>query len=362
MIKIKIEGTDSGYGSEEYYKDVGKTSRASGTTARDKNGAIRAVVPKYVLQNIDKDKTVLDFGAGKDAVQAQILKEEGFKNITAYDGDPRSNEDVIDKNALNKKYDVVYASNVVNVQRSEEEIRQLVKVLYSHAKETCIFNYPSSPRKAGLKTPEIQAIIEDELGCELQRVGGSKADPIWRIDKNSKKTEKCDPFKRKINGTSTTYQRVPKYGVGKPMMGKIYVHKNYADRVVPVDTLNRAKEILNRDFPDFKYNCICYNPKVETVVRFDESPDFDTTPEPEVSRYINVDIAANNGQGSSKMGTSHAIWHHKWMWVDDDYKGFDVEDSYNWSQEWTKKISKPSGIRDEWNQLLADNDLEDGKY
>ena len=40
------------------------TSRSAGASAI-KNGTIRAVVPLFVERNVDKSKTILDFGAGK---------------------------------------------------------------------------------------------------------------------------------------------------------------------------------------------------------------------------------------------------------------------------------------------------------
>jgi len=30
------------------------------------------------------------------------------------------------------------------------------------------------------------------------------------------------------------------------------------------------------------------------------------------------------------------IWHHKWTFVDDDYRGFDVDASFNRSKAWLK--------------------------
>ena len=34
------------------------------------------------------------------------------------------------------------------------------------------------------------------------------------------------------------------------------------------------------------------------------------------------------------------IWHHKWMWVKDDYSGFDVEKSKMRSELWKDKVTK----------------------
>ena len=75
------------------------------------------------------------------------------------------------------------------------------------------------------------------------------------------------------------------------------------------------------------------------IIRFDESADFDIAREPTPGKMIAVD-----SQGNVAKRKSNQIFHHKWMWVDDDYKGFDVNKEYSWSKEWTSKVDNFSGI------------------
>jgi hypothetical protein len=154
--------------------------------------------------------------------------------------------------------------------------------------------------------------------------------------------------------------------VGKDIGGAIYVHKNYADdaikaipRPVNPDKRKRYEFFIERyktvmeNFADkvpFKYNCMKLDYK-NLDIRFDEAPDFDTAREPITGRYFTV-------KPDDKVvgGTTHNIWHHKWLWVKDDYKGFDVEESHEWSNTWYPmfKIKRmvASGSKPVWEKQL----------
>lgn len=140
-----------------------------------------------------------------------------------------------------------------------------------------------------------------------------------------------------------------KYGVGKEIGGSIYVHKQYADEVVPEDILDEAESVLESDYPDFEYNCIKWN-KNRNSISFQEVPDFDTAREPKVGDYVIVYLDT----GATKPGHSEYIYHHKWTFVKNNYTGFDVEDSWNWSKQWLSVLQEPSdgnGIA-RWNSQL----------
>ena len=144
--------------------------------------------------------------------------------------------------------------------------------------------------------------------------------------------------------------RIARYksNVGKEIGGSIYVHKDYALDVVPQDVLYDAEESLHKYYPYFKYNCIKYDKKTQTI-SFQEVPDFDTAREPVVGDYIIV-----KPSGECKEGHSNYIFHHKWLWVRNDYTGFNVADSWNWSKEWLSVLPEPSdgnGIA-RWNAQL----------
>lgn len=170
---------------DEYVKVANSTSRSAGMSAIDKGGNIRSVTAKYIMDNINKDASILDFGAGKSAIQAQALKEKGFTNVTAYDFGSNTREGLHDPDALSRTYDVVFASNVINVSSDEEMIRDTLEDMWGAVRSggILVFNYPSRPRKAGLSTRELHDIVVDELGQIPKVVASTNSTPVWRIDK-----------------------------------------------------------------------------------------------------------------------------------------------------------------------------------
>lgn len=121
-------------------------------------------------------------------------------------------------------------------------------------------------------------------------------------------------------------KRSPKYGVGKYIGGTIYVHRQYED-VIP--NISDIKKALKKDIGDFKYNVVAYD-GAGSKARFIEAKDFDTADEPTVGNYIIYDFK----NGVTKHGTTDTIYHHKWLFVKDDYKGFNVQQSYDRSARW----------------------------
>jgi len=183
----------------------------------------------------------------------------------------------------------------------------------------------------------------------------------YQLSSNSKQgpfndlTELCEHLGYNIKVVKTYTGSViarSKYGVGKSIGGAIYVHKNYANQVVPPDIWKKAQELV----PDeFKYNTIVYDPK-KGLIRFDEAPDFDTAREPVPGWTLTVDYA-NYTAGKPKKYDS--IWHHKWLFVKDDYKGFNVKESKNWSKLWTSKLKETAiGRADIWKKQLKEYGLE----
>ena len=143
-------------------------------------------------------------------------------------------------------------------------------------------------------------------------------------------------------------KRSSRYGVGKEIGGDIYFHKMYAPEVIPQDILSNARQILEQEYPGFEYNCMRYSPKTGAV-SFQECPDFDTAREPVVGDYINV-----FPDGTVKTGHSNYIFHHRWLWVRDDYTGFDVPEAWEWSRQWLNTLQETSdgnGIG-RWNAQL----------
>jgi len=170
--------------SEEDIAIANATSRSAGAVGE------RAVVPRVVASMVDKAQSILDFGAGKDAMHTQRLKGEGF-DVTAYEFGSNINPALHDANALNRDYDVVYASNVLNTQNSDAMLEATIEQINSALKEggTAIVNLPGSPRKgaySGLSQREGADLLKqklEEIIGPVERVEGSASQPVFMVTK-----------------------------------------------------------------------------------------------------------------------------------------------------------------------------------
>jgi hypothetical protein len=160
--------------SPEETEIANKTSRSSGAVSS------KAIVPKYVAEHADKEHKILDFGAGKDAVHAKGLREKGF-DVTAHEFGKNQQEGIHEPNALKKKYDHVYASNVLNVQSSPQMLSKTLDQIHNviHPGGHFTANFPNSPRKSS----DIDAEhVHKELAKRfenVERVGGTKKAPLF---------------------------------------------------------------------------------------------------------------------------------------------------------------------------------------
>jgi len=139
---------------------------------------------------------------------------------------------------------------------------------------------------------------------------------------------------------------------GKTCGSSLYVHRLYEEQVVPTSALLHAKRVLIQYLNDTSYTGVKYDRRTGNVT-FQWCDDFDTADEPTVGRCFVL-----TGQGRVKIiekKEDPQIWHHKWMWVADDYKGFNVEASKKHSELWTKHVSPEErrriGTKSFWEKL-----------
>ena len=156
--------------TEKEIREANKTARSNGASAINPDGTIRAIVPNFIYKNIEKyrDKTILDFGAGKEAIHTKWLRDNGL-NVTAYDFGENCINEVHEKNALDKRYDVIFASNVLNVQSSDTMMNATLYQIYKTLKKggQFIFNYPSSPRKSDMPEWEVIALVSSVFDAKV---------------------------------------------------------------------------------------------------------------------------------------------------------------------------------------------------
>ncbi len=99
-------------------------------------------------------------------------------NVTAYDFGTNLTP-IHNPFALSYKYNVVFASNVINVQTSMEMLDTTLKQMFKASLDSVIFNYPRSPRKLPqLSAQFISDYVQEHFTMDISIVKGKVA-PIF---------------------------------------------------------------------------------------------------------------------------------------------------------------------------------------
>jgi 2-polyprenyl-3-methyl-5-hydroxy-6-metoxy-1,4-benzoquinol methylase len=140
-------------------------------------------VPRYVETVALPGQTILDFGAGPEALHAKRLKQTGL-DVTAYEIGANQNENH-DPTALFRQYDIVFASNVLNVQAHGNDLWGTLFRIRDAVKPGgfAVLNYPESPRKLPLNTAQMERIVYIVFTHVLERVAGTVRAPVWKVVK-----------------------------------------------------------------------------------------------------------------------------------------------------------------------------------
>jgi len=171
-----------------------KTARGAGAVGG------KAIVPLWIGDNVPANAKILDFGSGPTAQHTTRLREAGFTDVTAHEFGANIREGIHSPDALLQQYDVVFASNVLNVQSSEGMLRRTLESIRQALKEDgyAVFNYPGSPRKAGLSNNEVQSIIED-IFPSARRVEKKGQGPMWQVSGQSAPSPAAVPWQMERN-------------------------------------------------------------------------------------------------------------------------------------------------------------------
>ena len=173
-------------------------------------------------------------------------------------------------------------------------------------------------------------------------------------------------------GVGSRSQKAPSKNIG----GEKYFHYNYIgqhialnDGVLNQSNFNRAESVVANLLDNLgvkiKFNTLKYNPK-SRVITFQEGIGFDKMREPVVGHSIGVNLETGNIVSGTKAdgklrAPSQAIWHNKWQWVDDSYKGFNVADAKKWSETWGSKFATGErtdiGKKENWDRKLTEKGL-----
>ena len=165
------------YTTEEI-KVANKTSRSGGAVGSS------AITPEYIKLFCHRSASILDFGAGKTAEHTASLRDLGFDDVTAHDFGDNVNEEFHNPKALARKYDIVYASNVLNVQSSVNMLGTTLETLAKCMKKKgfLLVNYPVSPRKGVMEQvdPEQLKAFLESFFIVVDRVGGTRTAPLFK--------------------------------------------------------------------------------------------------------------------------------------------------------------------------------------
>ena len=104
--------------------------------------------------------TVLDFGSGLFPSEALKLQSKGY-NVTLHEFGNNFLPDVHSKVALDYKYDIILASNVINVQSSSNMLKLTLSLMADSLKAggSIILNYPPYPNLLKLSKEELEKIF-----------------------------------------------------------------------------------------------------------------------------------------------------------------------------------------------------------
>lgn len=124
-----------------------RSARSSGAVG--KNAIVPRIIPKLVGTG---GRRILDFGCGADMIHVVELQKQGLF-VVGYDWSlPETKKFITDE-----LYDIIYLSNVLNVQSSEEMLEDLFKTVISCMRYMgfVVANYPYEPRYLGWSTKEM---------------------------------------------------------------------------------------------------------------------------------------------------------------------------------------------------------------
>lgn len=287
---------------------------------------------KFLVNNFTNIKTNLDYGGGKYNLGTNFLKKYNITNFVydIFNRTEEHNNTILE--SVKNGVDSVTLLNVLNTIKEKSTRLYVIRQAYSFFKDVMIItcyngnntgvgsisksNTWQENRNVKTYIPEIKEALGD-VNIEYKNLC-----LIIRKSLNenfSLKTQNGSIIKRS------------KFGVGKDIGDSIYIHKNYVNDVISDDLYNKFLIHVK----NFQFNILKIK-KDFTSITFINSKNFDTADEPSLYESMKVDITGNTKYAKYDE-FNPPIYHHKWLFVKDDYKNFDVEKSKQRSQEWLSK-------------------------
>lgn len=139
---------------------IEQVQRMNRTAQVSQRWTSRAIVPKIVAAIAVPKASVLDYGAGPRALHTRMLRRLGLR-VTAYD---------IGKNgsfnkALATTYDLVFASNVLNIQPSYQHVQEVLDEMTQCVRPDGILvcNLPEHPRHAPVNAAHVDRMLRQRF-------------------------------------------------------------------------------------------------------------------------------------------------------------------------------------------------------
>jgi hypothetical protein len=219
--------------------------------------------------------------------------------------------------ALADQYDIItlnYVLNVVPLEAHRAQILLAVRALLKPGGRLLLAVYrkgeQDSKSAAGYQCGWSPEQWEDLIGqwYEGERIPSSAGFLGWV----------CRPC--------TLIGRIP----GKAVAGRLYFHRSTLR--LQEQRVQDAVAAAEQQTSGWVWDVARVDRTAEQVALV-KCPDWDTAPEPTVGAMAVVTLGPDS-QGPRILDPMGMIYHHKWMFVADDYLGFDVEESKARSVAW----------------------------
>lgn len=143
-----------------------------------------------------------------------------------------------------------------------------------------------------------------------------------------------------INGQLKQLNLHRKLPVGKQLGEHIWLHSDYAAELIGQQEIDNQMRKIHTLAPDFNPNLVRLNHKNQDIMWI-ESGDFDSSPEPMINRTIRL---VGDDIKSTSENIDPLIYHHKFMFVKDDYAGFDTLESKKRSVHWKERLGVNASV------------------
>jgi hypothetical protein len=149
-----------------------------------------------------------------------------------------------------------------------------------------------------------------------------------------------------------------KHGIGKVLGRNKWIHISALDALPANEQQLVLKALIFLPTPlsADKDIIVRLNLKKNSVM-FSESPDWNLATEPVQGKYFVIsDLNKPNPKTFPKNTPvtplkDPRIYHHKWMFVKDDFPGFDVKESMKWSETWENSDVVKELLKDKSNNF-----------